>query len=104
MSYKHPGSAENMRPGGPDESSGKRQNSPFRALHEGGHGLNHSYKNPVASLLGETGAVNHSYLHPLDHGAGPAPEVPKGAWAKANEIKPISQQGRAGRTGGTVIV
>ena len=105
MSARHPGSAEHMKSGGADESSGKRQNSPFRALHEGGHALNHSFKNPMAHVMGLEGMDNASYMHPLDmgDGSGPKPEMPPKSWDKANAIKPMSQQGRAGKTSGMVI-
>ena len=93
MSTKHTGSAENMKPGGADESSVSRQNAPLRDLQAGGHGLNHSYKNPPAttSLDVKAAGTNHSYLHPHSH-AGMR-EVPTGGFVKANIIKPMSQMG-----------
>lgn len=93
MAGKHTGSAENMRPGGPDESTVARQNAPLRDLHKGGHDLNHSYKNPVAFISPDVMAAgtNHSYLHPMSH-AGKS-EVPPKVWEKANKIKPIMQMG-----------
>jgi hypothetical protein len=97
MSDKHTGEAENMRSGGPDESSGKRQNSPFRQLSEGGHHLSHAYKSPVAGINGNT--VNHSYLNPMDHGSGMPKNLPPQVWQKANSIKPMSAQGSVGKTG-----
>jgi hypothetical protein len=95
---KHPGSAENMKKGGADESSGKRQNSPFRQLHMSGHDLNHTYKNPMAKISMDL-SENSSYMHPLSHGGAPKPDVPPQVWSKANSIKPMSQQGSAGKTG-----
>ncbi|GAC1687208.1 MAG: hypothetical protein PVS2B2_26100 [Candidatus Acidiferrum sp.] len=90
MATKHTGGAENMKPGGADESSVKRQNAPFRDLHKSGHDVNHSYKNPAAMVTNITS--NLSYMHPHDIGAG-AKEVAKGAFGKANIIKPITQVG-----------
>jgi hypothetical protein len=89
---KHTGEAENRRLGGPDESGVSRQNAPFRQLHEGGHALNHGYKVPAAKISLDL-AENASYMHPLDHGSGPKPEVPPKVWGKANAVKPMSQQG-----------
>jgi len=94
----HTGEAENRRPGGPNESGVSRQNAPFRQLHEGGHALNHGFKVPMAKISLDL-KDNASYMHPLDHGSGtPKPEVPPRVWAKANAIKPMSQQG-AGKSG-----
>ena len=96
---KHTGEAEDMRPGGPDETKRFRQNSPFRQLHEGGHALNHGYKNPVAGMLGAT--ENHSYMNPMSHGmkgtGGETENAPQ-ALRVANSVKSMSQQG-AGKSG-----
>jgi len=89
---KHTGEAEKMRTGGPDESGVSRQNSPFRELHQGGHNLNHGYKVPMAKISLDL-SENHSYANPMDHGSGLKPEVPPNVWAKANSVKPMSQQG-----------
>ncbi len=95
---RHTGEAENMRSGGPNESDVSRQNSPFRELHQGGHNLNHGYKVPMAKISLDL-SENHSYANPMDHGSGGMkPEVPKQVWAKANAIKPMSQQG-TGKSG-----
>jgi hypothetical protein len=90
MASKHTGAAEHMKPGGADESSVKRQNAPLRDLVENGHDLNHSFKNPAASIALDVKAAgtNHSYLHP--HSGGP---FPSGAMEKANAIKPMVQMG-----------
>lgn len=90
MASKHTGKAENMKPGGADESRVSRQNAPLRDLHQSGHELNHSYKNPPGTVALDVKAAgtNHSYLHP--HGGSP---FPTGAMAKANAIKPIRQMG-----------
>ena len=97
---RHTGEAENRRSGGPDESGVMRQNSPFRALDEGGHMLNHGFKHPPAAISPDVIAagMNHSYLNPMHDGKSLRPEVPKQVWAKANAIKPMSQQG-AGKSG-----
>ena len=93
MASKHTGAAENMKPGGPDESRVSRGNAPLRDLQEGGHYTNHGYKNPpaTASLDVKAAGTNHSYLHPGSH-AGKS-EVPVGGFVKANIIKPMSQAG-----------
>jgi hypothetical protein len=90
MASKHTGKAENMKSGGADESSVKRQNAPLRDLIESGHELNHSYKNPpaTASLDTKAAGTNHSYLHP--HGGKPFGIK---SFEKANVIKPMSQMG-----------
>ena len=64
-------------------------NSPFRDLHENGHDLNHSYKNPVANKSG----VNHSYMHPHE-GASNAPGFPVHQGAP---ISPLDQTGKGGK-------
>jgi hypothetical protein len=88
MSYTpHTGAAERLKHGG-----GERQNSPFRQLEEGGHALNHGYKNPVAAVMGGSG-TNASYMHPLDHGAGAVSENSPKPFALGKQIKPMSQQG-----------
>lgn len=95
---KHSGEAEHMKKGGADETSGKRQNAPFRQLHEGGHMLNHGYKNPSAKISLDL-EDNPSYMHPHDSGNGHVkPATPPRVWDRANSIKPMEQQG-PGKTG-----
>ena len=98
MAERHTGAAENMSKGGADESSPKRQNSPFRQLHETGHHLSHSYKVPAPSLVGEKTAVNTSYMSPVDFGRGITPALPPKVWGRVNSVKSINQQG-PGKTG-----
>jgi hypothetical protein len=97
MSQRHTGEAENVSAGGAKEIHRNRVNAPFRDLHLNGHELNESYKNPVASVLGDSNATNHSYLHPLSH----ANKMPPAPWAKASSIKPMSEAG-AGKAGRTI--
>ena len=93
MADKHTGSAQNMKPGGANEVHQDLQNAPLRDLHKSGHDLNHTYKNPVASVSTDVKAAgtNHSYLHPFSH-AG-MKETPVKAFEKTNAVKPITQMG-----------
>ena len=66
-------------------------NSPFRDLHENGHALNHSYKNPVPNESGR----NASYMHPLENPAREnAPGFPV---HQGSPVSPLDQFGKGGK-------